>query len=70
MKSKIKLLVIAGITLVSFSSCAVRIGGHARVPRERHERRGRGERGFTDPQNNGLQNSFASPFISPVPACM
>jgi len=60
MKVKITLLIVAAIALTSFNSCAVRVGGHVRVPRERHERH---DRGYVQPLNNGLQNSFTTPSI-------
>jgi hypothetical protein len=63
MKLKITLLIVAVLAFASFESCAVRIGGHVRVPRERHERRGRGDRSYVQPLNNGLRNSFATPSI-------
>ena len=63
MKFKITLLVMAGITLTSFNSCWVRVGGPPRAPRMHHERHGRGPRTYVQPENNGLQNSYASPSI-------
>jgi hypothetical protein len=65
MKFKITLLIMAGITLISFNSCFVRVGGHARVPRVHHERHGRGPHTYVQPENNGLKNSFAVPLITP-----
>ena len=65
MKSKITVLVMAGIALVSFSSCEifVRGGGHGRG-------HGHGDRDYVQPPNNGLQNSFVAPSLLQSPGLL